>query len=391
MIPPENWNLCAIFLTLQYNAAIYENKEVNMESRKTARSQPVIILLVLTIMTACIPDTTQVPTPETSTTEPVAEPVDGWLDIYFTDPSAPHALDYEGGPDEALAAAIDAARLSVDVAVYNLDLWSVRNALLDAHARGVVVRVVAESDNLDGDEFQDLIEAGIEVLGDRREGLMHNKFVIIDRFEVWTGSMNFTTNGAYEDNNNLLHIRSSEIAEDYLVEFNEMFVDDLFGPDIRAVTPNPVVTVDGTLVEVFFSPDDGVQAHLVELLGSAQESIYFLAYSFTADPLGEAIRSRAAAGVTVAGVMEAEQVASNTGTEYDPFLQSGLDVLQDANEGLMHHKVIIIDERIVVTGSYNFSSSAEERNDENLLIIHSPEATRIFMDEFWRVYGRAQP
>jgi phosphatidylserine/phosphatidylglycerophosphate/cardiolipin synthase-like enzyme len=391
MIPPENWNLCAIFLTLQYNAAIYENKEVNMESRKTARSQPVIILLVLTIMTACIPDTTQVPTPETSTTEPVAEPVDGWLDIYFTDPSAPHALDYEGGPDEALAAAIDAARLSVDVAVYNLDLWSVRNALLDAHARGVVVRVVAESDNLDGDEFQDLIEAGIEVLGDRREGLMHNKFVIIDRFEVWTGSMNFTTNGAYEDNNNLLHIRSSEIAEDYLVEFNEMFVDYLFGPDIRAVTPNPVVTVDGTLVEVFFSPDDGVQAHLVELLGSAQESIYFLAYSFTADPLGEAIRSRAAAGVTVAGVMEAEQVASNTGTEYDPFLQSGLDVLQDANEGLMHHKVIIIDERIVVTGSYNFSSSAEERNDENLLIIHSPEATRIFMDEFWRVYGRAQP
>ncbi|MEW6094723.1 MAG: phospholipase D-like domain-containing protein [Chloroflexota bacterium] len=331
------------------------------------------------------------PASETSTTEPVAVPVDGWLDIYFTDPSALHASDYEGGPDEALAAAIDASRLTVDVAVYNLDLWSIRNALLDAHARGVVVRVVAESDNLDGEEFQDLIEAGIEVLGDRREGLMHNKFVIIDRSEVWTGSMNFTTNGAYEDNNNLLHIRSSEIAEDYLVEFDEMFVDDLFGPDIRAVTPNPAVTVDGTLVEVFFSPDDGVQARLVELLESAQDSIYFLAFSFTADPLGEAIRSRATAGVTVAGVMEAEQVASNTGTEYDPFLQAGLDVFQDASEGLMHHKVIIIDERIVVTGSYNFSSSAEERNDENLLIIHSPEVAKVFMDEFWRVYGRAQP
>ncbi|MEW6094725.1 MAG: phospholipase D-like domain-containing protein [Chloroflexota bacterium] len=57
----------------------------------------------------------------------------------------------------------------------------------------------------------------------------------------------------------------------------------------------------------------------------------------------------------------------------------------------MHHKVMIIDESILITGSYNFSSSAEERNDENLLIIHSPEVARVFMDEFWRVYGRAQP
>lgn len=363
-----------------------------MKIRVTARNQIVILFLLSTfLLTACLPAAPEPPAPDVPVTGPTAEPVGDWLEIYFTDPDAPNASDFEDGPDEALAAAIDAARLTVDVAVYNLNLWSIRNALLDAHARGVVVRVVVESDNMDRDEIQDLVDAGIEVLGDRQEGLMHNKFVVIDRYEVWTGSMNFTLNGVYEDDNNLLHFRSRDIAEDYLVEFDEMFVQDMFGPYAIPLTPNPVVMVDDTVIEVYFSPDDGVQARLVELLNAAQSSIHFLAYSFTADSLGEVIRSKAAAGLTVAGVMEADQVATNTGTEYDPFLQAGLNVLLDANDDLMHHKVFIIDESIVVTGSYNFSSSAEERNDENLVIIHNPDVAAAFMNEFWRVYNQARP
>ena len=77
-----------------------------------------------------------------------------WYSIYFTDPDSPTARTYRGGPDAALADAIDQARLSVDVAVHDLNLWSVRNALIDAHQRGVSVRVVTESDNLDRTELQ---------------------------------------------------------------------------------------------------------------------------------------------------------------------------------------------------------------------------------------------
>ena len=92
--------------------------------------------------------------------------------------------------------------------MYDLNLWSIRDALLAAHRRGVTVQVVAESDNLDRDEFQELIAAGIPIIGDRSEALMHNKFVIIDRHEVWTGSMNFTLNGAYHNDNNFKKIFS---------------------------------------------------------------------------------------------------------------------------------------------------------------------------------------
>ncbi len=313
----------------------------------------------------------------------------GWYTVYFTDPDGPNSRTLRGGPDRALADAIRTARASVDVAAHQFDLWSLRNALLEAHRRGVSVRVVAESNYLDEPEIQDLVEAGIPVLGDRREGLMHNKFVIIDRLEVWTGSMNFTVNGAYRNDNNLIRIRSSLLAQDYTSEFEEMFVDDAFGPGSPADTPYPTLTVDGTSIEVFFSPDDGVAAHLVELIEAAQQSVHFMVFSFTSDGLAAAMIDRARAGITVTGVFEAYQYETNSGTEYDNLRSAGLDVRLDGNSRNMHHKVIIIDGKTVVTGSYNFSYSAETRNDENVLIIYNTDIAALYLEEFDRVFGAA--
>ncbi len=313
----------------------------------------------------------------------------GWYTVYFTDPEGPQAESLRGGPDAELAEAIDQARLSVDAAIYDLNLWSLRDALIEAHRRGVEVRVVTESDNLDSPEIQALKEAGIPVLGDRREGLMHNKFVLIDRLEVWTGSMNFTINGAYHNDNNLIRVQSSRLAKDYMAEFDEMFEDDQFGAGSPANTPYPSFSVDGNLMEVYFSPEDGNAARLIELVSGAQESVYFLAFSFTADDIAEAMVERAQAGVTVAGVIDSGQ-ADNQGSEYDGLLAEGLDVRLDGGPGRMHHKVIIIDGQTVVTGSYNFSASAETRNDENTLVIHNSRIADQYLDEFERVFDQAR-
>ena len=140
-----------------------------MKSR-LACSQHIVLFLVLAILMAgCLPE------------ENAQQPASPTL------PAGPSA-----GPDKVLAGAIDSARLSVDVAAYSLNLWSIRDALISAYRRGVQVRVVMESDNMDVPEVQELIGAGIPVHGDQREGLMHDKFVVIDRYEVWTGSMNYT-------------------------------------------------------------------------------------------------------------------------------------------------------------------------------------------------------
>lgn len=313
-----------------------------------------------------------------------------WFELYVTNPDSPLAPQATGGVDGSLVEAIDAARLSVEVAAYSITLNSFRNALLRAHRRGVSVRIVMESDNMGTSDVQRLLEAGIPIVGDNQEGLMHDKFVVIDRSEVWLGSMNFTDSGTYEDNNNIIRIRSTKIAENYAVEFAEMFESGSFGPNVIAQTPNPIVTLDGTRVETYFSPDDGVLNAIYPLLEGAQQSIYFLAFSFTSNELGAMVRQKAKDGLTVRGVMEEEQIKSNSGTEFDPFRQAGLEVRADGNEGQMHHKIFIIDGSVVVLGSYNFSRSAEERNDENIVILYDPRIAEFFMQEFQRLYAQAQ-
>jgi phosphatidylserine/phosphatidylglycerophosphate/cardiolipin synthase-like enzyme len=323
---------------------------------------------------------------------PVGRGVDGgWYQLYFTDPANPNADQLTGGVDGPIVEAIDGAQLSVDAAMYSLGLYSVRQALIHAHRRGVKVRVVMESDNMDRKDVDALKEAGIEIVGDRHEGLMHNKFMVIDRRAVWTGSMNFTDDGTYHDRNNLLLIESVPVAQDYESEFNEMFADDKFGPDLGTATPNPRLAVHGTPLAVFFSPDDHVQTFLVDLLKGAEKSINFLAYSFTADPLAEVIRQRAVAGVLVAGIMDEDQAKTNKGGEYDAFRTAGLNVHLDGEDGLMHNKVIVIDGETVVTGSYNFTASADKANDENVVIIISSEIATQYLQEFKRIQAAAQP
>ena len=312
-----------------------------------------------------------------------------YYEIYFTAPENPNSSREEGGPDLQLVNAINDARISVDVAAYSLSLFSVQNALIQAFKRGVQVRIVMESDNMDGNVPQALQSAGIKIIGDQREGLMHDKFMVIDRAEVWTGSMNFTTSGTYQDNNNLIRIRSTKVAKDYTVEFEEMFKDGFFGPDAIANTPYPVVTVDGVNVEIYFSPDDHAAKRIAELLRGAQHSIYFMAYSFTADDFGDILRQKARDGLPVAGVMEESQVSSNSGSEYNFFKKVGLSVFLDGNTGLMHHKVIIIDQEIVITGSYNFTASAERTNDENVVIFFDKQIAAQYLAEFKRVYDMA--
>ena len=91
----------------------------------------------------------------------------------------------------------------------------------------------------------------------------------------------------YLDNNNLIRVQSSKLAEDYTDEFEQMFVRDQFGGEKTPGTPNPTMTVNGSLIEVYFSPEDGTLEHILSAVNAAQESIDFMAYSFTSDELAD--------------------------------------------------------------------------------------------------------
>jgi phosphatidylserine/phosphatidylglycerophosphate/cardiolipin synthase-like enzyme len=320
-------------------------------------------------------------------TNPNSSASDSAISVFFTDP---FAAGNTKGPENELIAAIDGAKNSVDMAIYNLTLDSIGQALLQAKRRGVTVRLVMEAEAIDKKIPRSLIFAGIPIIGDNREGLMHNKFTVIDNQVVFTGSANYTSTSFYNDFNNLVRIRSQRVAKDYMVEFEEMFNEKLFGPDARPATPYPQVTIDGIVVDVLFSPDDEVASKVLPVLQSARTSIDFMAYSFTRDDFAQAIRDRSAAGVKVRGVFDADQVSSNTGGEYDLLEKDGFDVHLDGIPGLLHNKVIIVDGEIVITGSYNFSTNADRTNDENLIIIHDPRIAQAYLVNFEAVYQSAQ-
>jgi len=344
----------------------------------------VLMLLLLLYAAALVLriDLTAQPAPEQAAEQP------GWYAAYFTNPQFGAEAGLTGGPDEVLAAAIDAADQSVDLAIYELDLWSVRDALVRAQSRGVTVRLVTESDNLGQDEVQSLAAAGIQVRGDERDPLMHDKFVIIDGAEVWTGSMNLTAGSAYRSYNNLLRVRSSWLAEQYRSEFEEMYLLDRFGALSLPTLSIPASLIEGVQVEVRFSPDDQVAERIVELIHDSRRSIQIMAYNLTLDEISDAILERARAGVVVQGVFDEGQ-AKNQGSDVERLAQAGLDLWLDGSPGLMHHKVIIVDGELLITGSYNFSRSAEERNDENVLFLFSPELAELYRLEFERVLAEA--
>jgi phosphatidylserine/phosphatidylglycerophosphate/cardiolipin synthase-like enzyme len=343
-----------------------------------------LLLAALTLgLAACSPQPEIWLDPLPSPTPGVYRSSEGIISIYF---SAPANDQYWGGPDQHLAEAIDQARSQVDAALYDLDLWSIRNALIRAQDRGLLVRLVVEGDSLGRTEIQELIAAGIPVVSDDSENLMHNKFLVIDQAEVWTGSMNMTVNGAYRHLNNLVRIRSSRLADNYTAEFEEMFLEGFFGENIINNTPHPVLDINGLRVETFFSPDDSTAERLINLILAAEDSVEFMMYSFTSDGIADALIYQAGQGIQVRGVFDAYQESAGLGGEYQRLREAGLAVLLDGHPEKLHHKVIIIDGMIVITGSYNLTRSAELFNDENTLVIHDREVAELFQAEFEWIY-----
>ena len=326
----------------------------------------------------------------------VTETVSGdWIAVSFTAPRFPdEQADHSGGIDLDLVTLIDSGQQRVDVAAYDLDLDTVSAALIRAHDDGVQVRLVTDESNAGEEAVTRLRQAGIPVVArpDEGHGIMHDKFVVVDEAWVWTGSWNMTDNGTYRNNNNGVLIASRAIADDYATEFEEMFTNR-FGPSSPANTPNPLVNLEGqdrpVQVEVYFAPEDGVADHLIQALSSAQSTVRFMAFQFTSEPVADALIELVGRGITVQGVVE-ERSADAPYSQVARLRAGGVEVFVDGNPYIMHHKVMIVDDQVVVLGSYNFTLSAEEENDENLLIVHDPEVAAAFLGEFGRVLQQAQ-
>jgi phosphatidylserine/phosphatidylglycerophosphate/cardiolipin synthase-like enzyme len=379
-------------------------------SKKNAQNQ-LIIGIVAIILIACIAglrlfgidvlgDEPAADDTTPSDGEVVTDPEDGevagdagdWYQIYFTSTECPPEEERRGGIDEIIADDMRQAQESVDVAGYDFESEPMAAAMVELHERGVQVRFVTDTDNVDLPAVEELRDNGIEVVEDDRSAIMHQKFVVIDGRYLWTGAMNFAGRDIYCHNNNTVRFDAPQLAANYTAEMDEMFNDGRFGPTSPDDTPNPQLTINGVQVENYFASEGDVVSILAERVAAAQEEILFLAFSFTHEDIGETMLARAEEGVTVRGVFE----TTGSDTQYSyfgPMSDAGLDnlqVRQDGNGFLMHHKVIIIDQATTIFGSFNFSGNANDSNDENVVIVHDPTFTSFFIEEFNTVWDEAK-
>lgn len=311
-----------------------------------------------------------------------------WYSLYFTQPvnSSDESAHHGSAAEQALIASIDGVQRTIDGALFELNAPDTTAALVRALQRGVQVRLVVDDEHAFEDPestLEEVIDAGAQVRSDERSALMHNKFLILDGTEVWTGSMNLTRNDIYNNNNHFMLIRSPQMAQNYQSEFDEMFHDGFFTVrgDPRQ-PPEPVLNLGGGQVETYFSPEDGdtIEARLVELIDNANTSIRVMAFSFTLDAVGTALVDALERGVGVEGVFE---TTGSLQGQMPKLACAGANVRQDGNPDILHNKVFIIDEQIVVMGSFNFSASARDNNSENLLVINNPQIAQAFLGE-WR-------
>tara|TARA_Y100000310_G_C20655918_1_gene801953 strand:+ start:532 stop:1503 length:972 start_codon:yes stop_codon:yes gene_type:complete len=263
---------------------------------------------------------------------------------------------------------INNAKISVHCAFFDLDLKNLITTIAKKSEKADV-KVVIDKNNYE----QQITGQGVKIANSKQ--YMHNKFCIIDNNIVLTGSTNPTNNGVNFNNNNLIIINSKHIAENYEDEFKELWNETYASGD---KVKYKKITSNNLIIENYFCPEDNCKEHIIQTLNQATQNIYFMTFSFTDEDIADQILFK---NIDIKGIFETVQA----GSQYSQFKRMqdfSMNVKKDKNKKTMHHKVFIIDNSIVITGSMNPTGSGNFRNDENILIIHNKEIASKFLEEF---------
>jgi len=297
--------------------------------------------------------------------------------------------------DDTICALINSSNTTLDIAVWDNGSTKIVTALNNAYTRGVQVRYISSTNSLN--TALSGLNSNIPLLkrtSTLTSNVMHNKFIIADNAKLLIGSMNFGNGSIFDDFNNIVIISNTSLAQNYTTEFNEMWGSTGAQPNTTnskfgmAKSDNTIhsFNIGGSTVESYFSPTDATATKIVNAINSANFSLDVAMFTFTDNDLGDAVVAAKNRGVNVRCIIEN---VSYFGSEYNKLINAGIPVISHANiTNDFHHKYCIIDaantssDPIVVTGSHNWSNSANDEYDENTLIIHDAIVANQYLEEF---------
>jgi phosphatidylserine/phosphatidylglycerophosphate/cardiolipin synthase-like enzyme len=360
--------------------------------------------------------------------------------------------NYSTNVASLIAKQIDLAQNTVDIAVYNSNLSgaggsgasAIITALNNAYSRGVKVRYIynAATTNASLAALNTNILRMKDGIGTRTSGIMHNKFVVVDAespLNAWvlTGSGNHTDQNLNKDPNNFIFIQDQTLARAYTTEFEEMWglgpvtgssstatdagnqpkdiTTSFFGDKKIKNTPSQY-QIGGKRVELYFSPSDNVSSAIQRTIyttnsdlrfnlllmtddgtATAIDSVQNVLEQSNVDEIGNTILGKQVRGLVDDGGANPENGVGGAevlGDKIPSLREKGVNVQTYLSANQLHHKYVVIDanttsDPLVLTGSHNWSSSANTINDENTLIIHDKAIAMQYIQEFGERYFEA--
>src|SRR6185312_1852620 len=298
---------------------------------------------------------------------------------------------------DTIVAYINRAKYTVDIAQYDYTssgsshVKIIGTAINNAHARGVVVRWIYDGSSSNTGLSAITWTTNVNKLASPVASgyIMHNKFMVIDANStnatdafLWTGSFDWSDAQMGSDYNNMVIVQDQAVAQAYLAQFNQMWggtgatpvtASEKFGT-AKTISTTTSFTVNGTPIQVYFSPKDSPQSRLLNTINSANNELAFGIYTFTDATVANAIKTKYTGGVAAFGIMDQY---SNTYTPYTTLSAAmGANLKVYTGSYIYHNKMAIVDylhpasDPQVFTGSYNWTSAGANSNDENMIVIH---------------------
>jgi len=314
------------------------------------------------------------------------------------------------------------ARSTLDIAVQELDSEPIAQAVLDARWRGVSVNLFLEQDYLrsplrlskglpappkarSGESAEDalrrvqwgddetslaanrkilsaLLRSDVEVKGDFNPQIFHQKFALRDyrdrrpaargRPALLSGSANFTTTDTHRNLNHVFVFNNNAVCREYDTEFGELR-QGRFGRQIHGDVPQ-VFGLGGIPAKVLFAPEHTPELEIMKQMLKGSREVVFAIFTFAGSSgIDDTMLALARSGMKIRGVVDRDQ-ASHGWAAPKTMKHANLSLFQPKKmSGVrkLHHKLMVIDERIVVAGSFNYTAPANDYNDENIFVLGS--------------------
>jgi len=322
-------------------------------------------------------------------------PIYGNIEVYY----GPKPI---GAPDDLEAVIvrfIDGAKKRLEIAVQELENETIARAVIRARQRKIIVKLVLEQGYLrevrisrtpwakiNGGNEQNriihdaILRANIDVKTDYNTKIFHQKFIIRDRRSVLTGSTNFTPTGTHRNLNHVVIVHDKKVARHYYREFKEIQQGRFGKYSVNNDVAPPTVMVSDVRVKVMFAPDHNPEMEIMKQMLKARKRIDFAIFTFAqSSGIDDTMFRLLDLGMPIRGAFDGRQGArdwsashalKNRGAELYAVQASRAQ----NGVGKLHHKLMVIDDQVVIAGSFNYTAPANRLNDENIIILGDLDA-----------------